>query len=970
MRSPGGIARNRASSSRVAGVAVAAILLTLLVSVRGIAGLYTDYLWFAEIGQTDVWRGLLLAKLAMGGLFTAVFFGFMWTNLTVAERIAPSIRPAGPEEQIVERFHQLVGNRTGLVRFTVSLVLAALGGTGVAAQWHSWLLLRNGVPFGRSDPQFGWDIGFFVFQLPFISFVLDWLFVMLTIVLIVTAMSHYLNGGIRLQSPIERVAPKVKVHLSVLMAVLALLKAGSYFLDRFELLFAERGVANIADGAGYTDVAARLPAFELLAIISVVAFFMFLFNITRRGWALPAMAVGLWAVVAVVVGVAIPAAVERFQVLPTQETKESEFIQRNLDATRNSYQLNVESVDFKATDTLAPEELADSESTIRNLRLWDPAVIGANYQQSQAIRGFYQFNDVDVDRYEIDGRITQMLVSARELKPESVPSSSWVNQRLAYTHGYGAVATPSSGVTKEGNPAFRLQDVPPVGRPALNRQPALYFGQGLDGYAVVGTNQKEIDYPKSSEENQTTSYTGKGGVELNSLLRRAALALRFGDLNILISDLVRPESRAIYFRDIDERVVRVAPFLRFDSDPYPVVVAGGVKWVMDAYTVSNRYPYAQRAEVGRLPFNSGIRGQYNYIRNSVKVVIDAYDGEMTFYVVDDEDPLIKTYAKAFPKLFTPGASIPKEISDHFRHPEDLFRIQSDLFGRYHTKDSVAFYSRADAWDVAQEPGDAGSPVVAPVDPDPSRASVSAVRNDRMDPYYLLMTLPDEEREEFLFLQPFVPFSADSSRRDLSSFLVAKADGTLKAYVMPRDRPIPAPARINGVINQDLEVSREKTLLSDAGSTVVLGNLLLIPVGESLLYIQPLYVAAEKSAPQLKQVIVVAGGRVVMRATLRDALTVLFGSSPPTLEEAIGAQGGTEPPPVPRPDVDAPVVPTSDLIAEAELRFTNAEAALRRGDLAGYQRETEAARALVRRLADASRSAPPAAPPTTMMRAAV
>ncbi|MDP8937159.1 MAG: UPF0182 family protein [Actinomycetota bacterium] len=969
--------RRRSTSGRIVLLLIAGAVLILLVSLRGIAGFYTDFLWFEELEITSVWKGVLGAKIILGAVFTAVFFAILWANLAIADLIAPTFRPMGPEEQFVERYHEVVGNRGGLVRLGVAALFALIAGPGVAGQWNSWVLFRNQVPFGASDAQFGRDIGFYVFELPFLKFVVDWLFAAMVIVLIVTAVAHYLNGGIRFQTPLQKVTPQVKAHLSVLLAVLALLKAVQYFLERYELVYSSRGVVQ---GAGYTDVNAQLPALNLLVVISLFAVVLFLVNILRRGWVLPVIAVGLWALVSVAVGAAYPAFVQKFRVQPTESTRERPYIQRNITATRAAYNLRDTRLnDFEASPDRNAVDLGANEETIRNARLWDPSALQETYKRLQEIRNFYQINDVDVDRYMIDGRPTQVLVSARELNIAGIPSPSWVNQHLVYTHGYGAVVTPSSAVAPDGNPDFRLKDLPPRGVPAVDQQPAIYYGQGVDGYAIVRTKQQEIDYTEANGTNHTTVYQGDGGVRMNGLVRRVALALRFGDLNPLISSFVTSDSRAIYVRNIDERVRKAAPFLRFDADPYPVILSGRMVWVYDAYTTTSRYPYSQRADTSRLSAQSELlNANFNYVRNSVKVVIDAYTGEMTYYAVDPSDPIVRAYRKAFPKLFTDGAEVPAELRAHFRYPEDVFKVQTNMFGVYHITNPGDFYNRTDAWDIAQQPGVVAS--AAPVGLAPGPTQPVRAKEARMDPYYLLMKLPNSEDEDFLMLQPFVPFSRDDSRKDMTAFMVAKSDpseyGTLEAFIMPRDRPVDGPALVNARINQQPEISQQITLLSTAGSDVKLGNLLVIPVNQSLLYVQPLYVQAEGTPlPQLKKVIAVFGDRVVMEDSLEQALTEIFGSSPPTLEQQGPNQQGEQPagPGEPRPGAAPPTTggvntTVADLLRQADGRFETANQALARGDLAAYQRDINEARDLIRRASEAAGGAvaapAPATPPTT------
>lgn len=977
--------RRRPARGRIIVLLVVGALLLVLVSLRGIAGFYTDFLWFDELKLTSVWRSVLGVKLALGGLFTVLFFGLLWANLAIADLIAPTYRPLGPEEQLIERYHEVVGPRAGLVRAAMAALFALVAGPGASGQWGSWILFRNHVPFESKDALFQKDLGFYVFQLPFAKFVVDWLFASLVIVAIITAVAHYLNGGIRFQTPMQKVTPQVKAHLSVLMAVLALLKAVDYYLQKYELVYSARGVVQ---GAGYTDVKAQLPALQLLLGISLIAAALLIYNIFRRGWVLPVIAVGLWAMLSVVVGAAIPAAVQRFRVQPTESTKELPYIDRNIKATKAGFGLrDVQTIDFAADNQVTNADLAENSATIENVRLWDPApeVLGATYNRLQQIRNFYQFNDVDVDRYVVDGTngpvLRQELVSARELNIGGIPSASWVNQHLVYTHGYGAVMTPSSAVEPDGKPALQLKDLPPVGQPAIG-QPAIYYGQDMTGYAIVNTKQQEVDYTEANGTNHTTVYSGSGGVKIDSFARRAALALRFGDLNPMISSFVTGDSRAIYVRDIDERVRKAAPFLRFDSDPYPIIYKDRIQWIYDAYTTTSRYPYAQAADTSRLRVSSDLNTNFNYVRNSVKVVVDSYTGKMTFFVVDQNDPMIKAWRKAFPKLFTDGTNIDSDLKAHFRYPEDMFRVQTNMFGRYHIGNPVDFYSNTDAWDIAQAPG-AVSNVAAVGAPATNVAGQPVqTREDRMDPYYLLMRLPEQADEDFVILQPFVPRSRDDSVKNLSAFMVAKMDpdnyGQLSAYVMPRARTVDGPALVNARINQDPDVSQQITLLDTSGSKVRLGNLLVIPIEQSLLYIRPLYVEATGTPlPQLKKVIVVFGNRVVMKDSFREAMTVMFpGSSPNTLEQKGTGQGANPSPGQTSPGGGGttgtnPSVPTSvaDLLAQASARFQAADDALRTGDLAGYQKATNEGRDLVRQATDATKTSVPPVTATATTRPA-
>ncbi|HEV3364779.1 MAG TPA: UPF0182 family protein, partial [Acidimicrobiia bacterium] len=587
-----------------------------------------------------------------------------------------------------------------------------------------------------------------------------------------------------------------------------------------------------------TDVNANLPALNLLIAISVLATVLFVFNARRRGWVLPGIAVGLWVLVAVVVGAAYPAFIQRFRVEPAESVREAPFIARNIEATRAALGLaDVTVRPFAYDEQLSGEALQKNAETIRNVRLWDPQVLRQTYQRLQEVRTFYRFTDVDIDRYAVREGITQTMLSARELNPDSLPSDTWENRHLAFTHGYGSVMSPANAVTAEGQPDFLVKDIPPQGEPPI-AEPRLYHGESIGGFAIVNSGRDEIDYVKADGTAVTNRYEGRGGVGIGSVLRRAAFALRFADINPLISGFMTSESRILYVRDIRERVQTAAPFLHYDADPYPALIDGRIVWLMDAYTTSNRYPYSQRAERDRLSSASGLNHDFNYVRNSVKVAIDAYHGDMTFYRIDPDDPIAAAYAKAFPELFAGPEEVSDELRAHFRYPEDLFRVQTNMWGRYHIGDPKEFYSQSDRWNIAQDPGTARpTPAAPPAPPAPGQpAPPGAPGERRMDPYYLLMRLPDAPKLEFLMLQPFVPFSDDDSRRELSAFMVAKGDpedyGKLEVFVMPRDRQVDGPAIVNARINQQPEVSQLITLLSRAGSEVLLGNLVIIPVEQS------------------------------------------------------------------------------------------------------------------------------------------
>ncbi len=965
------------SNRRRAVLVVFAIALVILItSLRGLANFYTDYLWFSSLDLGSVWAKILWTRVGLGALFTVVFAVLLWINLWVADRLGPSVRPRGPEEELVERYHAAVGERSGLVRIVVSLVLGLIAGAGVSSQWESWLLFVNREEFGVEDALFGRDVGFYVFQLPFLTYLVSWLFFAFFVVFLVTAIGHYLNGGIRIQQATkasERVSAPVKGHLSLLLGLMALTRAAGYWLDQFELTLSTRG---FIDGASYTDVNAQLPAIRLLMIISLFMFGLLIANIWRRGFTFPVLAVGLWAVVATVAGTVYPTAIQRFVVDPDESNRESEYIAHNIEATRAAYGLDaVVDRDFAYEDDLTARQVIDNIDTVTNVRLMDPNIIDDTFNQLQGIRGFYRFNDVDVDRYTVDGQTTQVVLSARELLVSGLPNQSWESQHVAFTHGYSMAVAPANSV-EVGRPDFLVSDIPtvsPDNSPALEiTQPGIYFGENLGGFALVGAQRDEVDFQTLEDATQLTRYDGEGGVPMGSFLKRAAYALRFADTNLLISGQVQSDSRIIYVRDIRDRVQTLAPFLDYDNDAYPVIVDGELNWIIDAYTTTSRYPYAQRAETREVSPNSGLDQRFNYVRNSVKAVVDAYDGDVTFYVIDDSDPLIRSYQRQFPDLFTDEA--PSDaLRAQFRYPEDLFRVQTNMWGRYRIDGASEFYDAAGQWNVAQDPGDTIG-VVQDTTTIDEVTGLATSSERRIDPQYLLMRLPGDTDQRFLNFRPFVPFSEDDTRKDLSGFMVAHGDpdkyGQLEVFELPPGIQVDGPSQFNSNILTERDISETITLLDDSGSSVRPGNLLLVPIENSLLYVRPLFVEATAGTafPELSQVIVGIGDQVVMRPTYEEALAELIPGLEPSMiridatpdlvagvpepesdDEIVDL---TEEPPADAPPTTVAPIPddltVDELLDAAGAAFEDADRALRLGDLSAYQAAVERAEELLRR----------------------
>ena len=915
---------------------VIVVLVILLLTLRGLATFWTDFLWFDSVGLSSVWSTLLVSRVAPVIVMAVFAFLLLWVNLLFIDRISPRfqlIEPS-PEEEMVERFQEWVEPRIRRVRLALAALFGLLVGLGTAVWWEHILLYFNRTSFGATDPIFNRDLSFYVFQLPLLRDLYSWGFQLMVLTTILVAALHYLNGGIRLrQGRAPQVSPGVKAHLSVLVAVLAILKAADYRLDSFDLLYSDRGVVF---GASYTDVKAQLPALTLLALISLFAAALLLWNIRRRGWTLPIVAVGGWLVISVVVAGIIPAAVQRFSVVPDELNKESEYIDYAIEFTRMSYGLDqIQVRQFAASNDLEFEGIEANQPTIDNVRLWDPAVLTETYSRLQEIRTYYNLDNVDVDRYTIDGQLTQVMVATRELAEDADVIEGWVNEHLVYTHGFGAVLSPANTVDPaQGQPAFLVQDVPPQAQDpslAIDEQARVYFGEGYDPnrFVIVGSEQLEVDFPLTAEGASVSrnSYDGAGGVEMGNIFRRAAFALRYSDLNTLISNQLTSDSRVLMERNVTDRLRTAAPFLYADNDPYMAVIGGRLVWIVDMYTVSERFPYAAPADFLRLGNAEGtLPNFFNYIRNSVKATVDAYDGTMTFYVVDPSDPLIIAYRQIFPDLFVDGDTMPGQLVEHLRYPEDMYRVQSDMYKLYHMTEAATFYQEEDAWEIPRDPSNAQREEIL-------RGRAFEADFKPITPYYLLMTLPEEEDLSYLILQPFNPVD----RPNMASFMVAKSGpedyGQIIDYRLPRTAFVDGPAQVGARINQNPEISAQFTLWNQQGSNVIQGNLLVVPIDESVVYFQPIYLQGQQDPlPEFKQVVVVYNDRITMKETLAEGLAVVFdGEVTPTEPSDVDVSG----------DIEA-------LLQRADDAFSAADTALQSGDLGLYQQKISEARQLIDR----------------------
>ncbi len=922
-------------------------LLALALSI--LSGFLTDLLWYRSVGYSSVYTRELSTKVLLFALFGVVFAAAVALNFTLAHRFRPTYQTMVPGQQELDRYRMAIDPFRRLVVLIISGLLGLIAGSSAAGQWRTYLQWRNGVEFGRVDPQFGRDISFFTFDLPWWRFVLSFAFAMVVLGLIATAITHYLYGGLRLQ-PImgERATPAARVHLSVLFGTFILLKAVAYWLDRYSLAVKESRIGR-ADfsGLSYTDVNAVLPAKNVLVIVSLICAGLFFANIARRTWLLPGLAAGLLLLAALLVGGIYPSIVQRFQVSPSESDKERPYIKKNIDATRTAY--GIDDVDvqaYSATTEAEPGQLRADSDTTASIRLLDPAILGPTYRNLQQIRSFYDFPELlDVDRYQVDGGVRDVVAAVRELDLQGLPAEqrNWINDHTVYTHGFGFVAGLGNQTTDNGRPSFVSSDIPPQGQ--LGKfEPRIYFGEKSPPYSIVGGPEggpnRELDFPDDSAGSgqRNTTYTGEGGVSVGSLWRKLLFATRYQEANILLSDRVASDSKILYIREPKERVERVAPWLTLDGDPYPAVIDGRIQWIVDGYTTSNGAPYSTRSTLEDVTDDSRTNQQnqlvtpvarVNYIRNSVKATVDAYDGTVTLYEWDENDPVLKTWRKAFPGTVKDRDEISANLEAHFRYPEDLFKVQRTLFARYHVTDAQTFYSGSDFWRVPEDP----TPNAPAAKPQP--------------PYYLTLQMPGQEAPTFSLTSAYVPVGR---RENLSAFMSVNSDpgqdyGQIRVLQVPRSVQINGPKQVQNAFSSNDDVATELNILRRGDSDVRYGNLLTLPVGGGLLYVQPVYVQAASSTafPLLRKVLVSFGDQVGFENTLQEALDAVFsGESGAATGEQPG--GGPSPPanasPSPSPSESAspPATGGTELqraLADAETALQDSQEALQEGDFTAY-----------------------------------
>jgi uncharacterized protein len=896
-------------------IVAAIVFLICLILLELVSSFLVDWLWFSAIDYFGVFWTTIIAE---AEVFFAVFLAtaiILWVNGSLAFRFARSQRMQHPADFAWKTTN--VATLPEVLEFTRhrlpwavviicgACILAALVAWGEVKNWGVFLRFLYQVPYGVNDPLFNNDISFYLFTLPAYIAIKNWMLLTLFLSALFAGAIYWVHGDIEYAAQRRSMSPTVIAHGSVLLGLFFAVKAWSYGLDRYLLLYGDNGVVV---GASYTDVHVELPVLWLLIGLTIIAALTAWTNVKMRTFRIPiAAAVLVFSGFFVLSGV-IPGLFKRVFVKPNELQLEKPYIQHNIALTQLAYNLHqITAKPFPAEQNLIFKTLEANKATIDNIRLWDWHPLMDAYAQLQEIRTYYKFHDVDVDRYWLDGAYQSVMLSARELKSSLLPpnAQTWVNSHVLFTHGNGMVMSPVTRKTADGLPVFYLRDIPPIstGGPEI-REPRIYYGEETDSYVIVKGSTPEFDYPKG-KDNIYATYDGTGGVPIGGFLRKNLFAWHFGDINLLLSSYITDESRIMIRRDIRERVRAIAPFLRLDRDPYLVISSGKLYWIQDAYTTSEYFPYAQPVQ----------RFGLNYIRNSVKVVIDAYNGTVAFYLMDAADPIAMTYQRIFPELFKPFAAMPPDLQKHIRYPEDLFLIQAQIYQTYHMEAADVFYNREDLWQFPREPGSGGS-------------------TSLMAPYYIIMRLPGETQAEFFVMLPMVP-----SRRDnMIAWLAARCDppdyGKLIVYEFPKDKLVYGPFQIEALINQNTEISQQLTLWNQMGSRVIRGNLLVIPIENSILYISPLYLRAEQGQlPELKRVIAAYGDRVVMKETLAEALSALF--------EAGAA------PVVPRASTGTPLAgPAADRAREALGHYNQAIGRLKSGDWTGFGTELDAMRGLL------------------------
>lgn len=901
----------------------AAILAGLAILFAMFAGFWTDWLWYRSVDYTSVYRTELVTRATMFAVFGSVMTLAVGFNIWLAHRLRPPLSAMSMEQQNLDRYRMSIAPYKRWVLVAVSLLIGLIAGGSASGQWRTWLAWVNGTSFGVKDPQFGMDVAFFAFDYPFYRFLLGFGFAVVVLSTLAAALTHYLYGGIRLTTPGSRITQSATGHLSVLLGLFVALKAVAYWFDRYGLALKSGDFRNAEGWTGlrYVDANAYLPAKSILTIIAAICAVLFFATLWRRGWQLPVIGLGLMVLSAVLIGGVYPALVQQFQVRPNEQAKETEYIQKHMESTKDAYDIaDAQIEDYSGTSEAEPETLRDAVNTTASIRLLDPSVVSPAFQQIQQVRGYYQFPAaLDVDRYPTEDGDQDTVVGLREMNVNEIPERNWINEHFRYTHGFGMVAASGTEV-EDGQPLFTERDLPPTGELG-DYQARIYFGEYTTQYSIVGGPQQEIDYAGEDGEVEY-SYQGDAGVSLGNWFNRAAYALTMGEPQILYSGAIGADSRILYNRTPKERVEAVAPWLTIDGDPYPAVVDGRILWIVDAYTTTNGYPYAARTTLGDVTETSLTENQgeviaqenrVNYIRNSVKATVDAYSGEIDLYEWDEEDPVLKTWRSAFPDVIQDKDRISDELMDHLRYPQDLFKVQRDLLQRYHVNNAAQFYSGSERWEVPDDPTHQGQSV---------------------PPYYLSMKMPDQDGQVFSLTTTFTPLNRDT----LSAYMAVEADarsedyGTMRILTLPSTTTVWGPQQVQSRFNSDPDIAESINLLRRGDSEVEYGNLLTVPLEGGLLYVEPVYVlGAGQDYPLLQRVLVAYGERIVFEESLDEALDAVFEVS------ESGEDPGEEEPPPPDGGEDPPAGdPTLEAaVNDAQEAWQDGQDALAEGDWQAY-----------------------------------
>jgi uncharacterized protein len=900
-------------------------VVAFIVIVTVAAGIWTDFLWFRSVRYTSVFGTTYGVKWALFGVAAIFMMAVITLNIWLAHRLRPERPPPSTEQQGLEMYRSVIDPHRRLVAGVLVGLIGLISGLAAAGNWRTWLLFANRTAFGVQDPQFHMDLSFFVFDYPFIRMVLSFLFAAVLLSLLIAAAVHYLYGGLRIQLHGERATAGARAHLFLLVGTFMLLKAVAYWVDRYGIDFSQRGV--VQTGASYTDVNAVLPAKTVLAVIAVICAALFFAGAIRRNVMLPAVGFGLLVLSAVIIGGVYPAIVQQFVVKPNELAKEGPYLSREIGSTRTAYGLNhLQVTRYSAVSSEPATQLAQQAAALPDVRQLDPGVVSASFQQLQQVKGYYTFPGVlSVDRYQVPGSSApqDMIVGVRDMAGPPAGQDNWINSHLVYTHGFGFVAASADATASGGNPQFTESDIPPSGELKVT-QPRVYFGEGETSYAIVGGHQLELDYPNQSASGQAnTTYRGGGGVPVGSALNRLLYAIKFRELNILLSGSIDGNSKIMYIRDPLSRVAKVAPFLTLDGNTYPVVVGGQILWVVDGYTTTDNYPYSQRISLQQASSNSyspggatvGPADQVNYIRNSVKAVVNAYTGAVTLYQWGGNDPILDTWEKAFPGVIKPERDIPQDLMPHLRYPPVLFEVQRQILAQYHVTQAPEFYGGQNFWAVPSDPSGTA----------PDRSS--------QPPYYLTMTMPGQPQPEFSLTTTLTP----RGRANMAAYMEVNSNpqspgfGTIRVLELPQDTTIRGPQQVQNDFESNATVASALSLLRQHGSDVTQGNLITLPVGGGLVYFEPVYVSQASAGssgayPTLQDMLVYYNGQIGFAPTLAGALAQVFGAS------QAPATGGTSPPAGHGTPQNALVL---KYLQEAEADYSAAQAALRSDSLGAY-----------------------------------